>query len=74
MQASAVDGTSTTFCPKATSVDADPHNVADVRDLAAQLAPKLPVGNFRCQMLDQLTLLEATHQKLWTPIPFCASS
>lgn len=38
-------------------VDADPHAVAAVRDLAARLAPKLPVTNFLCLLLDRMTIL-----------------
>ena len=42
-------------------VDADPHAVAAVQDLAAQLAPKpLPAGNFLCQLLDRISFPEAT--------------
>ena len=41
-------------------VDADPHAVAAVRDLAERLAPQLPASNFLCLLVDRMTLPEAT--------------
>ena len=42
-------------------VDADPHAVAAVRDLAAHVAPKpLPASNFLCQLLDRISFPEAS--------------
>ncbi len=41
-------------------VDADPDAIADVRALASELAPTLPVDNFRCEPLERVSFADHT--------------
>ena len=40
-------------------VDADPHAVESVRDLAAALAPRLPADHFRVEAIESMTFADA---------------
>jgi tellurite methyltransferase len=42
------------------AADADPRSIASVRQMAAALAPRLPVANFRAEPLEQMTFPEAS--------------
>jgi SAM-dependent methyltransferase len=42
------------------AADRNPHAIAEVRDLAAQLAPHLPADNFRVEPIDRLSFPDAS--------------
>jgi SAM-dependent methyltransferase len=42
------------------AVDSNPHAIAEVRELAARLAPGLPADRFRVESIDRLSFDEAT--------------